>query len=385
MNRPELSTAPPRSTSIGRWIRLAVTILVIGALASLPFLHRSVGLVFPGPLDSVGTLTMLSMMLVIAALAMTLYLLIGVTGMLSFGHALYFALGAYGSVIITNTTGIPFFAAAAIAVVGSTLVAFLVNGLALRAGVIGFSMITLAFAELMALSVDRGYLGSGGDTGVTLNTTAMPEFFRGLANIPRLYWMSLLLVIIIYVVVRIGESHTRFGRVWVSIRENELRTESLGFNVYGYKLAAAVVASFLASVCGVAYALVTGGAQPDIAQVLYSLGLVLMVILGGRGVLWGALLGGLLYTYLTLRLPGLVGTLGLDGLPDFVAIPLSEPEFILGLCFVVIILFLPGGLASGLQWIWLKITRGRPRRRGDTEPDVSGSEARQTETELVTG
>lgn len=357
------SQAADKSKSTVRKLRPVVVVGVIAILASFPFVHRSLGALLPGPINSVGSLTMLSMMLVIAALALTLYLLIGVAGMLSFGHALYFALGAYGSVMLANVTDLPFLVTAIISVVGATLVAIIINGLALRAGVIGFSMITLAFAELMSLGVDRGYLGSGGDTGVILQLESTPLVFRGISNIPNLYWMALGLVCVVYGLVWLAEHRSRFGRVWISIRENELRTESLGFDVYKYKLSAAVFASCLASVCGVAYALVTGGAQPDITQVLYSLGLVLMVILGGRGVIWGALLGGLLYMYLTLRLPGMLGASANVHVPDFIAIPMTQPAFLLGLCFVLIVLFLPGGIASGVRKIVDMVQSLYPSRR----------------------
>lgn len=341
--------AADKTKSTVRKLRPVVVAGVIALLACFPFVYRSVGSLLPGPINSVGSLTMLSMMLVIAALALTLYLLIGVAGMLSFGHALYFALGAYGSVMLANVTNLPFLVTAIVSVAGATLVAIIINGLALRAGVIGFSMITLAFAELMSLSVDRGYLGSGGDTGVILQVESTPPVFRGISNVPNLYWMALGLLCAVYGLVWLAEHRSRFGRVWISIRENELRAESLGFDVYKYKLSAAVFASCLASVCGVAYALVTGGAQPDITQVLYSLGLVLMVILGGRGVIWGALLGGLLYMYLTLRLPGMLGASANVHVPDFIAIPMTQPAFLLGLCFILIVLFLPGGIASGVR------------------------------------
>ncbi len=132
----------------------------------------------------------------------------------------------------------------------------------------------------------------------------------------------------------------------------------LGYNVYGYKLVAAITASCLASVCGVVYGLVVGGAQPTVAQVLFCLGLVVMVNLGGRHVVWGALIGGLLHTYLNLRLPTVMGP-GVESLLKVLQIPLSEPDFIIVTCFVLVILFLPNGIAS----VFLKRESAKSERR----------------------
>jgi branched-chain amino acid transport system permease protein len=316
------------------------------AAALVPMVSGSLGPVLPGSVNSIGSMTLLSMMMVHAALAITLYLLVGVSGVLTFGHGLYFALGVYISVIVTNTFEINYFASGAIAVVASAIISTFVNGLALKAGIVGYSMITLAFAEIMALAVGRGFLNSGGDTGVTLDDDLIPNAFRGLANTPRLFWLSLALLVVIYASVWFLERRTKFGHVWISIRENELRTEMLGYNVYGYKLVASVIASTMASICGVIYGLVVAGAQPDVAKVLFCLGLVVMVILGGRNVIWGALIGGLLHTYLNLRLPALIGAHEQSSLPRILEIPLSEPDFFIGICFVLVILFLPNGIAS---------------------------------------
>lgn len=348
-----------------------ITALVVGVLvvlaALLPFVHRSVGALLPGPLDSPGTLQMLSMMLVVGALAVSMYLLLGVTGLLSMGHGMYFALGAYGVVMLTNYTGLPFWVAAFLSVLMSTVVAFVVNGIALRSTGIAFSMITLAFVELLSIGVARGFLGSGSDQGLTLSFEKTPEIFRGLANMPNIYWLALGLAVVISLVVWFFEKRTGFGRVWIGIRQNELRTETIGFDVYGYKIAVTVLGSMLASVCGVAYAIVTSGVNPEIASVMYSIGLILMVILGGRKVVWGAFLGGALYMYLTLRLPAFTSADAVKDLGPWARIPLSQPEFLLGILFVLVILLLPNGLADGLQRLFRSIARFVPRRRTPRE------------------
>ena len=193
-----------------------------------------------------------------------------------------------------SSRGIPeladrtYLAAGLIAIGATTAISGVLNGLALRAGLVGYSMTTLAFAELMALGVGRGFLNSGGNTGATLSDDLIPGMFQGLGNTPRLFWLSLGLLIFVYATVWTLETKTKFRQVGYKSGKIELRTEMLGYNVYGYKLVAAITASCLASVCGVVYGLVVGGAQPTVAQVLFCLGLVVMVNLGGRHVVWGS-------------------------------------------------------------------------------------------------
>ena len=92
------------------------------------------------------------------------------------------------------------------------------------------------------------------------------------------------------------------GRVWQAIRENERRVSVLGLNPYLYKLGAFVLSAFLASATGVVYLLLQGGANPQVTTADFTLALLVMVVLGGVGTLWGAVLGGVVYEYLDFRL-----------------------------------------------------------------------------------
>ena len=96
------------------------------------------------------------------------------------------------------------------------------------------------------------------------------------------------------------------GHVWQAIRENELRVQVLGLRPYGYKLMSFVLASFLATVGGVVYLLLLGGATTDGDDANFTLTLLVMVVIGGTGTRWGALIGGILYTYADHRLSDLV-------------------------------------------------------------------------------
>jgi branched-chain amino acid transport system permease protein len=161
---------------------------------------------------------------------------------------------------------------------------------------------------------------------------------------------------------------TRLGRVWQAIRENELRVAVMGYNVYLYKLSVAAISGILAGICGIVYAIVLGGADPTVTGLFYSLGLIVMVTLGGKGRIWGALIGGVLYTYLQQRLPVLAGSDSVQSLPKALRIPLSEPQLLLGVVFLLFIFFLPGGLAQLITRMFGK------RRRIPADESVSGRE-----------
>ena len=334
-------------------LRRGALLVVLALLVLAPLTDRNLGGLLPGPINSAGSLQLLALMFVGAATAVTLDVMFGYTGLLSFGHALYFGFGCYSTVILGN--GLGFATGTPLAVLLTFAVALVGNAASLRLTGIGFSMATLALAQALYIGVERGFLGSGGEVGVTFDFGVLPHPFVGIANTRNVYWLALVLLVVVYAVCALAV-RSEAGHVWQAIRENDVRTQVLGYHVYAYRLGASTIACTLAGICGAVYAVVTGGANPGIVVLGYSLSLVLMVVLGGRGVLWGAVVGGLLYTYLTQRLGALSDSDAVANLPEVVRVPLTQPNFILGVLFVLIILFLPGGLASVVTG-----RRGRPR------------------------
>lgn len=351
-------------TWIGRGVLLAA--LIVAAI--VPFLDRSIGSLLPGPVNGFGSMNLLALMLLSAATAVTLDLMFGYTGLLSMGHALYFAIGCYSVVMYTNMESVGFGMAVLLSFLTIVACALAGNATSLKLTGFGFAMATLALAQLMAIFVERGYAGSGGEVGLLYEFGTLPEAFSGLVNSRNVYWLCLATLVVVYAIARYAVG-TQAGMIWQAIRENPLRAQVLGVNVYAYRLLAAVVASVLAGLCGITYSILMGGANPSIIAMEYSLGLILMVVLGGRGVLWGAMIGGLVYTYLTMRLSALSTTPGVADLPDVLRIPLAQPDIIVGVVFVLAILFLPRGLASLFTG-----ALGR-RRRAVGEPAVSAPTA----------
>ena len=331
-----------RRPVLGRVVGLVL--LVVAAV--LPFLHRVVPGVFDGPLDSPGVLHLVALMLVFGALAITYDLLFGYTGLLSFGHALYFALGVYGTVVVLTKFSLGLAGTLLVVAVAGIVVPLVIGLICLRVNGIAFAMVTLAFAQAGTIFVTRDPLRvTGGELGKALPFDHVPAALTGVLNTRNVYWVALVLLVVVYAVSRVATASPT-GRVWQGIRENERRVEVLGLNPTWYKLAVFVLASFLATVCGVVYVLVVGGASPTVTTSTFTLTLLVMVVLGGAGRLWGAMLGGMLYTYLDNRLAQLATSGTVQDLPSWVRVPLSEPLFVLGLLFVVVVLYLPGGVAG---------------------------------------
>ena len=310
---------------------------VLAAAAALPWSTVDIPGLFDGPLNSPGTLQLLALCLVFGGLAIGYDLLFGRAGLLSFGHALYVAAGAYGVDILVTRAHWPLWTAAPVAVLAATVLAAVLGSVALRTTGIAFAMVTLAFAEVGAILVNRDPGGlTGGEEGLPMDGVHLPGAFVGVANTVNLYWLALaFLAVAAFVVHRIDRAP--LGRVLAGLRDDEGRVAVLGLSPYRFKLLAFCLSAALAALGGVVYALVVGGAAPRLATSDLTLSLLVMAVLGGPGTRWGALLGGILYTYLDQRLTTVGGHL-----PG----PLSQPLFVLGTLFVLAVYFAPGGLAA---------------------------------------
>ena len=330
-----------------RAAHFVVPLVLVGVLALVPTLSLDLPFVFGGALDSPGTLGLLALCLVFAGVALTYDLLFGYTGLLSFGHALYFAIGVYVMAISLTKWEFPLWQAFALTAIVGILVPVVLGAISLRVGGIAFAMVTLAFAQAGQVLVQKNPDQlTGGEEGLGLNYEALPDFFVGVLNAKYLYWLALGYAAFVFVVVRLAVASSP-GHVLQAIRENERRVEVIGLRPFGFKLMAFVLASFLATVGGVVWLIVLGtGASPQVTTASFTLTLLVMVVIGGAGTRYGALLGGFLYTLLDQRLGALAGSAQVQDLPNVIRTPLSEPLFILGTLFILLVFFVPGGLAS---------------------------------------
>ena len=324
-----------------------VPLALLAVLAVVPKLGLDIPVVFNGPLDSPGTLGLLALCLVFAGIALSYDLLFGFTGLLSFGHALYFALGVYLTTIALSKWEWSLTQTLLVVAVAAILLPLLLGAISLRVGGIAFAMVTLAFAQAGQVLVQKNPNGlTGGEEGLGLAFDSIPDAFVGVVNTKNLYWLALAYAAFVFVVVRWAVESSP-GRVWQAIRENERRVEVIGLQPFRFKLLAFVLASFLATLGGVVWLLVLGtGASPQVTTPNFTLTLLVMVVIGGAGTTYGALLGGFLYTLADQRLGSLSSSTQVQDLPAVLEKPLSEPLFVLGTLFILLVFFIPGGLAG---------------------------------------
>lgn len=327
-------------------LRVLPPVLLLALLAYLPYLSVSVPGLLPGRVNGPGSMQLLATCLVFAGFALSYDVVFGRTGLLSFGHALFIAAGSYLLTVSLAEWSMPLPLAVLVALGGTTLLALVVGAVALRVGGIAFAMVTLAFAQAASIIVLRDPAGvTGGEEGKALARDAVPDLLVGVANAPYRYWLALGFLVVAVVVVRLLVP-SRAGHAMAAVRENEARAAVLGLSVYRVKLLALVVGSFLGGLGGVVHALVLGGSGPHLTTAEFTLSLLVMVVLGGAGSTWGAVVGGFLYHYADARLTEASGSGILDSLPGALQSVLSQPLFVLGAFFVVVVYFAPSGLTG---------------------------------------
>ena len=334
------------SSRFRTWIRHgAVPVIALVVLILIPKLGVHIPELFQNDLNSPGTLQLLALMHVFAGLAFTYDLLFGFTGLLSFGHALYFAVGVYVAGIAMTRWHWGFWPSILFTAWVGLVLPLVTGAVSLRVGGIAFAMVTLAFAQAgSVLAFKNPWKLTGGEDGFGVDYTKLPATFVGIFNTKYLYWLALGYLVAVFLIGRWAVASSP-GHVWQAIRENELRVEVLGLRPFWFKLMSFTLASFLATIGGIVYLIVISGVSPSVTTPNFTLALLVMVVIGGTGSLWGALIGGVFYTYLDHRLTDLSSSHAVSSLPTFLKTPLQQPLFILGLLFILCVYFAPGGLA----------------------------------------
>ncbi|GAA4066294.1 branched-chain amino acid ABC transporter permease [Microbacterium laevaniformans] len=332
----------------GAFIPFVVGAVLVVVMAVLPLLNISIPGILQGATYTPGSLALLSLCMVFAALALSYNLLLGTSGMLSFGHALYFGVGAYGLGLALKFFGVPLWPGALIALVGGLVIAAFTGAISMRVSGIPFAMVTLAFAQAGSVLVRRNQDITGGEEGLRLPVDQVPSWLVGVSNTRNLYWVTLCVLVVVYLVV-LWVDRSRLGHLAQAVRENELRVQVLGLRPYTAKLLVFILAALCASLAGIAYMLLQSGTQPSTVGADLTITVLVMVVLGGVGFRWGAIVGGVLYTILDQRLTVLARAEWIRDLPDVLRIPLSEPLFLLGVLFILVVMFLPGGIAGTID------------------------------------
>ena len=220
--------------------------------------------------------------------AMSVDLLLGFAGLLSFGHAAFWGIGGYAAALLARAFQLPFPVAALAGTAAAALLAVPIGFLSIRRRGIYFAMVTLAFAQLVYYVVNEWRSLTGGENGVQGVPRLLPGFSVGRSL--DFYYAALPLVLVgFFVAYRVV--HSPFGHVLTAIRDNEPRAQSLGYATWRYKLIGFVLSGALAGLAGSLFALGHGFASLELLHFSTSGEAVLMTILGGIGTLWGGLVG----------------------------------------------------------------------------------------------
>jgi len=299
-------------------LRAVVVILLLLALVLLPVYVELTGSRF--------LLTLFTRIVILALAAVSLNLILGYGGMMSFGHAAYLGIGGYSVGILAFEGVTSGFVQWPVALLVSALFALVIGALSLRTRGVYFIMITLAFAQ-MAYYIVAGLARYGGDDGLTIEKRS--QFFPplNLSNKMQFYYLCLaLLFASIYLVWRIVNS--RFGLAVQGARSNDTRMRAIGFPTYRYKLTCFVIAGTLCGLSGALLANHTDFVSPGMMYWTRSGDLIIMVVLGGMGSTFGPLFGAVALLVLEEVLSGIT----------------EYWQIILGPLLLLVVLFARGGI-----------------------------------------
>ncbi len=335
-------------------ILLAILIVILICLAFAPFL-------FPG-VRSVDTAARICIFIVLVA---SYDLLLGYGGIVSFAHTMFFGLGAYGVALASTHMGRGFDALLVGSVAGAGLAALLalVIGLfSLRVRAIFFAMITLAVASAVAVLVSQLSTLTGGEDGLSFKIPRAlgpafkfmdGELFGVKANGKLLKYYLVFIFCFVLFLLMLRVVNSPFGRVLQAIRENDFRAEAIGYRVVHYRVAATCLSAAIAALAGALYAVWLRYVGPDTTLSMeIMIDILLMVVIGGMGTMYGAVIGATLFVLAQNYLQNVLSLAGesvssLPLLPDL----LNADRWLLwlGVLFILSVYFFPTGIVGRLR------------------------------------
>lgn len=315
-------------------------------------------LIFPFVSDSRTWTILLTQIFIFSILAMSYDILLGYIGIVSFGHAMFFGMGAYTTAVmlktIDPTMGI-FVLSIIVGMIISGIISFFIGLLTLRLTSHFFAMFTLAISGLFLVVAEKWRSVTYGNDGFTFRA---PEFFKDRI---MFYCVVLLCLVLVYIFLR-RFVNSPMGKVLVAVRENEQRTLSLGFNTLHYKVIASVIAGVVASLAGSLYAVSLRFVNTSVGSLDITLDALLMTIIGGVGTLIGPILGAGIIELTQHYLSGLA--------KDY---PIFERWIIFfGITFILVVIFFPKGIVGTIQEkLWKRRTKTDKTTEYDKEEEIS--------------
>jgi branched-chain amino acid transport system permease protein len=288
-------------------------------------------------MNAIGGYTELATRIVVMGLAaMSLNFLLGFTGVLSFGHAAYFGLGAYGTAMAIKYWGVGSIPAIGLGMIVATIAAMIIGALIIKLRGVYFAMVTIAFGQVFYFVAFRWNAVTGGDDGLT-GWRRLPINF-GFAELDivqndRAFYYFALVIFALCVAAMAVLLNSPFGRSLIAIRENERRARFLGVPIEFHVWLSFVISCLFVSAAGGLYALLNNFIDPRALRVDLSGNLVIMAVLGGMRSFWGPLIGAAIFV----------------ALQDYVSSQTQNWMSVIGLVFVLVVRFFPRGVLGMLR------------------------------------
>ncbi len=330
-----------------------------GGKITLAVIALAIAFYMPYILNSSYWILVAASICVFAIFGLSYNLLLGQLGLFSLGHAMFFGIGGY---VVANMLqdGSSVWSGLLLAVLVSFVLAFLVGAATLRVPGIYFAIVTVAISQALYTAATRNVFGlTGGENGIYLS--GLPDWLNVNTEPDTVYWVTLLALLGVIVVVGLLR-RSPMGRNWEGIRENPVRAESLGLSVRTQQLIAFTLAGGIAGFAGVLNAVTQQVASPDQLGLAIMVQVLLIVVIGGPGTFLGPVLGAIFVVASGPLLDQLDRASWIQGLPDVLHRMLTSQPLVLGVIYILLVLFLPGGLASlSSRFRWLSgITADKP-------------------------
>jgi branched-chain amino acid transport system permease protein len=288
---------------------------------------------------------LLVLWMLFALMAISLNLIIGYLGELSFGHAAFFGIGAYTSAMLSVYLQVPFWIGLLAAPLVAGAFGLVIGFVSLRVKGPQFAILTLGFGAILHSVVINWMEVTNGPLGITKiprpQVPFLPSIDLGLAA--NYYYIALAAVLAAVYICRALMS-SRTGRAFLAVRENDVLAAAVGIDVFRFKLLAFVLATMMVGVAGSLYAHYMGVITPDLLTLAYMAPMIIMVIVGGKGTINGPIIGALLYV-------GLLEVLRSSG---------SMRMLVFAILLTICVIVLPGGIVS----LWSRVRPMKPQPAG---------------------
>jgi len=277
-------------------------------------------------------LRMVTEIIILTLFSMTWKMMLNEGGMFSFGHAVYFGVGAYASVLgWLHIPGLSFLSGILLGALFAALVAFILGAFLVRMSGTYFALLTLAFNQLIWAIVWKWRDVTGGDDG--LGKFPKPDLFWISMKDPATFYYVTLIIIGACLFACWYFTRTPLGNICMSVKSNEERAKFIGFNVKASKLVFLTLLGFMAGISGALYAQFQEFIATSVIDLGMSTNVLFMAYIGGTGYFWGPILGSTIFVYLS----------------EYLSSFTDRWEFILGIIFIMVVLFSPQGILGVIR------------------------------------